>query len=902
MSFKRIQHVIFLMLPLALSSKLEAASLPTHHEDALLSFSAEADAPHHTMSLATAGVKVQSYAEMERVFSRSDEMHRQSMEIIAKSLSFPSAMEVIQHSTLANTGSALTKITNLLSGSQNLRSRNQDDGFGGLDGARRLLNSMIHEAMTKYDAEIAKCTDYYAKQCALMEIARGQISAANFIAANSRALILDAQSVINQMELDIPATKLELKASNLKCKTELHSMNEHLKVLLDDVAVMTLILEMSDCDTIKMGKMLQTSKLSMLKCKDSCTNTEFVTFNHTLLQSQVNKLQSKAARDLMASSVADIFDEADSTDSQDFEQEVQSPPQNKTPFITQQPPRYAGRYTDKGAPLKPRGQNKRCTKCTLKNSPRCYKIAQKFLQIQAGIIDSRDKLMEEVQATEDSCAETKQTLEDSIATDVSSLSSSQTKLAAATEKESTAGEKGRQVAKENEGYNSDLLNQMKICSQNYVDFETELCALRKIRGDVFKKMQAGHKGFFQDCEVTAWSPEACSKKCAGGDQKLTRSVLTHPGGETKKMVGAKCLPLSAEKRCNRSPCSVDCRLATWSGWSKCSSKCGGGLATRVRDVKVPMQYDGKPCSATSEAKQCNVAACEKHCVLHEWTKWTSCSKDCDGGSNKRQRMIKEPAEGSGTCADQWSPERLQYKNCAMHRCKLPVATEVLKCNKSLDIVLVMDGTPKTGKVGWAAEVAAANLFIDGFTGDGITAQPNFAVIHYTGPPTWSGVSKCTGASTEKVDMEKVCKIKIASHFEEDTKKVKGVINALEFAPGSKLLSLALMAVQAEMALGRKTSRSIVIVFMDGEPLSYRKTMLASHTLRKKARLIYVVVTKFSPLGDIKKWASRRWQENVVQVSDAAALAKSDTGTHIMANICPKSFPKLKTKRGRGGLM
>ena len=42
---------------------------------------------------------------------------------------------------------------------------------------------MIHEAMTKYDAEIAKCTDYYSKQCALMEVAHEQISAANIAAA-----------------------------------------------------------------------------------------------------------------------------------------------------------------------------------------------------------------------------------------------------------------------------------------------------------------------------------------------------------------------------------------------------------------------------------------------------------------------------------------------------------------------------------------------------------------------------------------------------------------------------------------------------------------------------------------------------------------------------------------------
>ena len=65
------------------------------------------------------------------------------------------------------------------------------------------------------------------------------------------------------------------------------------------------------------------------------------------------------------------------------------------------------------------------------------------------------------------------------------------------------------------------------------------------------------------------------------------------------------------------------------------------MASRVRDVKTPMQYGGKQCGSTGESKQCNVDACEKDCVLHSWTKWTSCSKDCDGGSKKRERMIKE---------------------------------------------------------------------------------------------------------------------------------------------------------------------------------------------------------------------------------------------------------------------
>ena len=99
---------------------------------------------------------------------------------------------------------------------------------------------------------------------------------------------------------------------------------------------------------------------------------------------------------------------------------------------------------------------------------------------------------------------------------------------------------------------------MKTCSGNYIDFETELCALKKIRGDLFKKMKKGHSGFFQDCEVSKWTPEACTKKCAGGVQRVIRSVMTHPG--PKSGGGAKCLPLVANRRCNLGPCPIAPRL------------------------------------------------------------------------------------------------------------------------------------------------------------------------------------------------------------------------------------------------------------------------------------------------------------------------------------------------------
>merc|ERR1719174_783054 len=109
------------------------------------------------------------------------------------------------------------------------------------------------------------------------------------------------------------------------------------------------------------------------------------------------------------------------------------------------------------------------------------------------------------------------------------LSNAQTKLASATDKEATAGETARQTAAEHSQLNLDLNKQMKTCSGNYINFETELCALKKIRGELYKMKGGGPSStFFQDCEVSKWDPEECTKKCETGQQKLTRSVLTHP--------------------------------------------------------------------------------------------------------------------------------------------------------------------------------------------------------------------------------------------------------------------------------------------------------------------------------------------------------------------------------------
>jgi len=883
-----------------------------------------------------------SVKEMEKVFSRSEEAHAQSMAAIMTSMSPEKAWHVLEKHNL--TTPALVQVAgDLLGKGKHLRTAPK--GYAGLDGARKMLNDMIFESMSKYDQEIAKCTEYYYAQCSAMEGCRGQISASNFIAANSRTLILDAQARINRCEVDIPTRKLELKLHNEKCEAELKKMNARLTVILGDIEIMTVILKMTDCDA---KSFMQMRKMAVLRCEDRCTKKSFITFNQDALRQKIAQLQSKTSNKLVQETFADLFEGAESIESVEFLQlnTHVEPVINKTSFNNPPTPRTEvpmNPCTDPnaGAPsqdTKDKGQNK----CSL-GKGNCYKLQERFLLIQAGIKDDRDALMEDIADMNKHCDETRTTLETQIKNDEAMLEEAQTKLAAATEKEATAGETARQTAIEHAQLDLDLQQQMKRCSGNYLNFESELCALKKIRGELMKMKGDGHSGFFQDCEVSKWDPEQCTKKCfqkgrPEGEQKLTRNVLTHPNG------GAKCLPLAAMRKCNLHPCPVDCKVGAWSGWSKCSAECGGGERQRVREVKRAMKYGGDPCGKTTDAEQCNPQACEKDCELSAWTKWSWCSKDCDGGTRKRMKFVKMPAEGAGHCPDQWHEKRLQYRECNMHRCKVDPGEEVMKCNAKLDIVFLLDGSGSLGQKGWDAEIVMAEKFVDAFSGAGegnggcpkefpfpssvhdnklcyttevlATAgagacnewctldvtkgsgcgdneakkcgpHAQMSVILFSGPRTWSGVYKCFAKNDEPVDMENTCKIKKVNDFSPNMQEVKNKIKALVWPKGSTLTSLALLTAKSELSLGRKDAKSVIVVITDGRPMSYRGTLIASKIVRKAARLVWVPVTKYAPLKYIKGWATRRWEENVVVVNEFQELETPDPVNHIIADICPK---------------
>jgi uncharacterized protein YegL len=203
----------------------------------------------------------------------------------------------------------------------------------------------------------------------------------------------------------------------------------------------------------------------------------------------------------------------------------------------------------------------------------------------------------------------------------------------------------------------------------------------------------------------------------------------------------------------------------------------------------------------------------------------------------------------------------------------------------MDVVLVIDGSGSLGEEGWKESMNAAWMIIDSFEAGG-TGNASIAVIVYSGPPTWSGVAKCWNTGVD-------CRMNI-THFTNDYQKLKNMVEHLPWPQGSTLTSLALQKANAELALGTKDHKAVVIVITDGRPLSYRATGLAARALRKSARLVWVPVTEYAPLKEIKKWATRRWQENVVTVDSFRELSNPETVTHLIADVCSgdKGWPVL----------
>lgn len=497
--------------------------------------------------------------------------------------------------------------------------------------------------------------------------------------------------------------------------------------------------------------------------------------------------------------------------------------------------------------------------------------------MQAGVVDDIQGRKAELASTEEDCSATKKNLQDQIQSSALRLQEQQEMLAEATTIMIDATEQSRLKGKQLDNLETESRKMDAFCKDSVTQAAVELCKIKSIRQELYKMEQS--RTFIQDCEVSAWTPEECSKPCGNGVQNLMRQVVV-PDDK-----GAACPPLTMQHSCNTQECPVNCDMGEWSGWTSCSAKCGGGIKQRIRHVKQRAQHGGKVCGAETQSEGCSTEACDKDCTLASWSRWGGCSKACGGGFQERTRRAVAPASGLGRCPADESKSRLQYQRCDAEKCKPKNnATGLLKCASKVDVIILLDGSGSLGKPGFDKMKKAGQELVKAM--DPKLAQ--VAVLLYSGPKNMKAYEKCTApAVDQKVDMVRDCKMIWVSHFTDKTDTVAETIEELYWQKGSTMTSAALASAEAELVNGRPDATPVVIALADRLPMMPRKTSEAASSLRKKARLIWAAATGPTELPKFASYASRPVADNFVYLHNVADVAKKETLNKIIASACSK---------------
>ena len=94
-------------------------------------------------------------------------------------------------------------------------------------------------------------------------------------------------------------------------------------------------------------------------------------------------------------------------------------------------------------------------------------------------------------------------------------------------------------------------------------------------------------------EVSDWVDEGdCSTSCGGGLQSQVKNINVLP-----QYGGALCPSLmNRHEPCNTDPCPIDCEYEAWSGWSICGASCGEGTEERHRGEYISAEHGGAACA------------------------------------------------------------------------------------------------------------------------------------------------------------------------------------------------------------------------------------------------------------------------------------------------------------------
>jgi len=95
---------------------------------------------------------------------------------------------------------------------------------------------------------------------------------------------------------------------------------------------------------------------------------------------------------------------------------------------------------------------------------------------------------------------------------------------------------------------------------------------------------------------------------------------------------------------------------------------------------------------------------------------------------------------------------------------------------------------------------------------------------------------------------------------------------------------------AELALGRKDAKKVVLVVTGGRPLSRLRTAKVASQLRQRAKLMFASIgLGRDSLSDVREWASQPAEENVFNLRNYPSLDTHSTVDALVAAMCEQVY-------------
>lgn len=547
-----------------------------------------------------------------------------------------------------------------------------------------LLNEQLMETRSDIDTTVLECSAYlHEKEVRIKtvdEILLGLSRDMSLVQAQYGKAVYTRSDAKNQVDVK----QEELKSERATCQSVRSNMQIEVKLAQKSADMMSQISKVVHEECPKGSLMIQacaTMQSKVMKLQTNNTAIEkLITHNREIEQllTQLPAIQQQeyqsALRDALTSD-ASAF--------------MQSSKSSKTKRL------LAPNGPTSNVPSK----ESMGERCPIGDTPSCARMVDRMGGMHGTLIDAVSEKQADLNQHDQECRETTEEINAELVAFNKDLTDAALQIAEATERLSTL----RQELGAKKQEKRDLEHAAKVkrsqCTMTVERLESELCALTQLRQEAYRRLK-NQVIVIQDCEVTDWTYGPCSVTCAGADgtpgqQRITRDIM-QPRGDIKTdegLFGTKCPKTEMVRSCSSMPCPVDCQMASWASWSRCSKGCGGGIRSRHRNIAQMNFFGGAECEATDASETCNADPCDSDCQLGDWTGWGACSRQCrwkkfaPAGRRYRHRHVILKAKGEGTCAKRTAPERLQSQTCQDFVC--PTTG---KCSAAQDLVLVLDGS------------------------------------------------------------------------------------------------------------------------------------------------------------------------------------------------------------------